>query len=136
MECAFFGCYKGRWARTVRALNLGREFNDPFEGIGRKGHEVGDEVLCLCKSFLLPVGLPDLKSQIQSSVCNEDCSFKSSKSIFLIGHIVASRSAAWPYSTDPYLIVGAMPPSVDVWDVRAEANVNSVIAKTKVNMQQ
>lgn len=49
MECAFFGCYKGRWARTVRALNLGREFTDPFEGIGREGKETGDEVLCLCK---------------------------------------------------------------------------------------
>lgn len=49
MECAFFGCYKGRWARTVHALNLGREFNDPFDGIGRKGKETGDEVLCLCE---------------------------------------------------------------------------------------
>ena len=53
MECAFFGCYKGRWARTVLALNLGREFTDPFQGIGRKGKEVGDEVLCLCNSLPL-----------------------------------------------------------------------------------
>jgi hypothetical protein len=49
MECAYFGCYKGRWARTVYALNLGREYTDPFDGFSREGHETADEVLCLCK---------------------------------------------------------------------------------------
>jgi len=53
-ECAYFGCYKGRWARTVHALNLGREYTDPFDGFSRKGHETADEVLCLCEPSCTP----------------------------------------------------------------------------------
>ncbi|CAK0782529.1 hypothetical protein CVIRNUC_005747 [Coccomyxa viridis] len=44
-ECFWFGCDRTRWARTVHALNMGREYSEPFRGLGRS---YPDEIGQLC----------------------------------------------------------------------------------------
>ncbi|KAK9829617.1 hypothetical protein WJX72_006908 [[Myrmecia] bisecta] len=44
-QCYWFGCDRTRWARFAHALRLGREYEDPFTGMGR-GHK--DETCLLC----------------------------------------------------------------------------------------
>ena len=42
------GWSRGRWARTVHALSLGREYIDPFDGLHRADHVHSDEIFLLC----------------------------------------------------------------------------------------
>ncbi|BDA45421.1 hypothetical protein COCOBI_07-2080 [Coccomyxa sp. Obi] len=59
-ECYWFGVDRTRWSRTVHALAMGREYSDPFQGLG-KGYpsEIANLcmfVCCLGCAFGLGIG--------------------------------------------------------------------------------
>lgn len=67
-ECYWFGIDRTRWSRTTYALGLGREYRDPFTGIGRS---YPDEIAHLCES-----STPLTASHIDVYHCDQNCAMK------------------------------------------------------------